>query len=47
MFQIGLTLLIGSPENKDNPLLLVEEDVIEQIKGIIECRYVSVGHIYE
>jgi len=36
MFQIGLTLLIGGAENKDSPLLRVDEDVIEQLKSIVE-----------
>ena len=36
MFQIGLTLLIGGAENKDNPLLQVDEDIIEQLKSIVE-----------
>jgi len=50
MFQIGLTLLIGGPENKNNPLFLVGEDVIEQLKGIIDCSRHGedfYGHVYE
>ena len=50
MFQIGLTLLIGGPEKKESPLLVVDEDIIEQIKCIIQCSRDGeefYGHYYD
>lgn len=50
MLQIGLTLLIGGAENKDSPLLHVGEELIEELKEIIQCSRHGedfCGHFYK